>query len=92
MNRVSIGGFNIEVDGDNIRINGVSNNKTSGSNYTIIKDTVFKQDFNGTIEVKGDNVKIIIEGDCMGNIVGNCDVVLNGDMLGNMVGNMNIKK
>jgi hypothetical protein len=89
MNKVSIGGFNIEVEDGNIRIN-TGNSKPS--NYTILKDTVFKEDFSGSLEVKGDNVKIIIEGDCLGNIVGNCDVTVKGDMMGNMVGNMNVRR
>jgi hypothetical protein len=90
MNKVSIGGFTIEEDNGVIHIN--TGNHTKSSNYTIIRDTIFKEDFNGSIEIKGDGIKIIIEGDCLGNIVGNCDVTVKGDMMGNMVGNMNIKR
>ena len=90
MNKVSIGGFSIEVDNGTIKIN-TGTDKTS-SNYTIIKDSVFKEDFNGNIEVKGNGIKIIIEGDMNGNIVGNCDVDIGGDINGNLVGNMNIKR
>ena len=89
MSKVCIDGLNIEVDGNNININR-QNSKTN--NFTITKDTTFKEDFNGNIEVKADNVKIIIEGDMNGNVLGNCDVQIEGDMNGNMVGNLNVRR
>lgn len=89
MNKVNIGGFSIEVDDGNIKIN---TGTSKPSNYTIIKDTTFEDDFNGNIEVKANNIKIIIEGDMNGNVLGNCDVTIEGDMNGNMVGNINVKR
>jgi len=82
-NSINVNGINIisDEDGVHIKFNG------KGSNGNIImKDTLFKEDFNGNIEVKGENVKIIIEGDVNGNIVGAGEVQIMGDIVGNIVG------
>ena len=80
---ININGLSIEGDGDEVRIRF---NGRSGKTSTILEDKIIKGDVNGNIEIKGSNIKIIIEGDVQGNIVGAADIQVQGDVMGNIVG------
>lgn len=83
VSNINVNGMNIEVDGDSIRINGSG----KASKETVIdKSGVIKGDVGGNIRITGNNVKLIIEGDVEGNIIGNAEITVKGNIEGNIVG------
>lgn len=85
---IFVNGVRIRVDGNDISINS---NKEKDNEKDVLTDTVFKKDFRGNIRIPANNVKIIIEGNFFGDIIGNCSVEIKGKHQGDIVGNVNFR-
>lgn len=86
MNTINVNGLKIEVDGDNVIINGKTikydKNKREKPKH-VDDDLIINGDVVGNINVVADYVTIIIRGDMTGNITGKCNVEIGGDFIGN---------
>jgi len=92
---IHVDDLNVEVKDGKVFVNGqqvyttaakesVDKQKPKVEKKDIKADKVFKGDFLGDITVTGKDVKIIIEGDFIGNIMGAADVIIEGDCVGNV--------
>jgi len=83
----TINGMNISFDGEKLTIGGLnkSNHSCSKSSpINITKDGRIEGDVEGNIQIVGNNVTLIIQGDVTGNIVGAASVSVQGDITGNI--------
>ena len=91
---INVDGLRIEYSNGNLTVKGLGNKKSSifsssckGDKDVIIdKDGNINGDVSGNIEITGDNVTLIIQGDVEGNIVGSAKITVKGDIEGNIVG------
>jgi hypothetical protein len=92
---VNVNGHRFEVDGaGNVFVDGVPVNGSKKAPISVVQNDLnlefnrsgrINGDVTGNITVTGSNIKIVIEGDMVGNIAGDCDVRVSGDYIGNKV-------
>lgn len=80
--KMSEGGVHINISNGDLNVSHSKNKPKarkvpSGSTQRISGDVL------GNLTLQGDNITVIIEGDCMGNINGATTVNVEGDMMGN---------
>ena len=87
---ININGMSIKYSNGKLTIEGLDKVRDKKEKDLIIhrdgSNYIIKGDLVGNVEVTGDNVSLMVEGDIAGNVVGDCDLKVREDITGNLVG------
>jgi len=84
---MNINGLQIRLDGDRLVIDGIAEGVSGEPEKVVVdKDHTIPGNIPGDVEVRGENITLIVEGDVEGNIAGAASIEVKGDVEGNIAG------